>query len=197
MAPCPTGTAFCMALPRMRRSRAVSATRQAAGGGKRRIFAERMAGHEGGIALEIEPGLGLQHADRREADRHQGRLGVGRQGQVLGRPLPHEGGELLGEGLVHLVENGPGLREGIGQGLAHADRLAALPGKNECARHQEWNPQFNESARDSHPEGQESRRRALRFALTCDQIRRRHPRSICRLTGGLCKLSCLMTSSRA
>ena len=134
--------------------------RQAAGGGKRRIFAERMTGDEGGVLPEIETGLGLQHPDRRQAHRHQGRLGVGRQGQLLGGPFPHEGGELLGESLIHLVEHGLGLRKGIGKGLAHSDRLASLARENECALHQERFPRFIEFARDSHRQGEESRRRA-------------------------------------
>ena len=90
MAPAPTGTAFCMAWPRMRSSRAVSAMRERAGRGKRRIFAERMAGDELRVAREIDAGLGLQHAHRRERHRHQRRLRVLGQRERLGRPLPHD-----------------------------------------------------------------------------------------------------------
>ena len=43
------------------------------------------------------------------------------------------GAELLAERLVDLVEHRPGLRKGLGQILAHADGLAALPRKGECA----------------------------------------------------------------
>ena len=106
MAPAPTGTAFCMAWPRMRSSRAVSAMREGAGGGQRRIFAERMAGDERRVAREIEAGLGLQHAQGRERHRHQRRLGVLGQRQRVGRALPHERGELLAERRVDLVEHG-------------------------------------------------------------------------------------------
>ena len=109
--------------------------REAAGGGERRIFAERMAGDEGGVALQVEAGLGLQHAHGRQADGHEGRLGVRGEGELLGRPLPDEARQLLRQGRVHLVEDGPGLRKGLGQRLAHADGLAALARKDECARH--------------------------------------------------------------
>ena len=88
MAPAPTGTAFCMARPRMRRSRAVSPSRQSAGRGERRIFAERMAGDELRVAREIDAGLGFQHAHGRERHRHQRRLRVLGQRQRLGRALP-------------------------------------------------------------------------------------------------------------
>ena len=50
IAPTPSGTAFCMASPRMRSSRAASPMREAPGGGERRILAERMAGDEGGMS---------------------------------------------------------------------------------------------------------------------------------------------------
>jgi hypothetical protein len=113
---------------------------EAAGGGERRIFAQRVAGDKGGMFPEIEAGLGLQNPDRRQAHGHQGRLRVGRQGQLLRRSFPHDGGKFLGESLVHLVENGPGLRKGIGKGFAHSNRLAPLTGENECALHQERNP---------------------------------------------------------
>ena len=37
--------------------------------------------------------------------------------------------------VVDLIEDRAGLRKGLGERLAHADRLAALSGKDECARH--------------------------------------------------------------
>ena len=52
IAPSPTGTAPCMAAPRMRSSRAASSMRQRAGGAERRIFAERMAGDERRVARD-------------------------------------------------------------------------------------------------------------------------------------------------
>ena len=87
IAPAPTGTASCMARPRVRSRRAASPTVSAAGGGERRILAERMTGDIGDAVLEIDSPR-LEHAERGEADRHQGRLGVLGQRQGLGRSLP-------------------------------------------------------------------------------------------------------------
>ncbi len=109
--------------------------RQAAGGGERRIFAERMAGDERRVAMQIESRLGLEHAHGGEADRHQGRLRVGRQGQFVGRALQHHARQLLRQRVVHLLEHRPRLRKSLGERLAHADGLAALPRKDERARH--------------------------------------------------------------
>ena len=93
-----------------------------------------MAGHKGGVALEIEPGLGLEHPHGREADRHQGRLGIGRQRQLVLRPLEHQ--RATGSGpsaVIDLVEHGAGRGKALGQVLAHADGLAALARKHERA----------------------------------------------------------------
>ena len=105
MAPTPTGTAFCIAWPRMRSSRAVSAMREGAGRGERRIFAERMAGDELRVALEIEAGFRLQHAHGGERHRHQRRLRVLGERERLGRAFAHDGAELVAERLVDLVEH--------------------------------------------------------------------------------------------
>ena len=60
-----------------------------------------MAGDELRVALEIEAGFALQHAQGRERDRHQRRLGVFGERQRLGRALEHDGGELGAERLVN------------------------------------------------------------------------------------------------
>ena len=90
MAPSPTGTACCMARPRRFSSRAVSAERQRAGRGQRRIFAERMPGDERDPVGKPHAALALEHPHHRQAHRHQRRLGVLGQGQVRLRPLEHE-----------------------------------------------------------------------------------------------------------
>ena len=77
------------------------------------------------------PGFRLQHAHRRERHRHQRGLRVLGQRQLVGRAFPHRRRELLAERRVDLVEHRARRREGLGQGLAHADRLAALPRKHE------------------------------------------------------------------
>ena len=54
MAPCPTGTAACMARPRVFEQAGGVGDAERAGRGKRRIFAERMAGHILDLAGEAE-----------------------------------------------------------------------------------------------------------------------------------------------
>ena len=68
-APSPTGTADCMAWPRVLSSRAVSAKAEGAGGSQRGIFAQRMAGHQAGMLGEIQPVFLLQDADDGERQR--------------------------------------------------------------------------------------------------------------------------------
>ena len=110
--------------------------RQAAGGGKRRIFAERVAGDEGRVALQVEPGFGLEHPERRQADRHQGRLGVGRQGQFLGRAIPDDGARASATEPSSTSSN-----TALACGKASARALPMptawlpWPGKYECALH--------------------------------------------------------------
>ena len=108
---------------------------EAAGGGKRGIFAERMAGDESRIPPDGKTRLGLQHAQRGDRDRHQGGLGIFGQLEGFGRPLPDDRGQLLSECRVDLVEHGACGRKSLRKRLTHADRLRPLPWKNECCRH--------------------------------------------------------------
>ena len=108
---------------------------EAAGCGKRRVFAERMAGDEGRIPPHGKARLGLQHAQRRNRDRHQGRLGIFGELKGLSRAIPDDGSELLAERRIDLVEYRPRGRKGLRQGLAHTDRLGTLPRKSKCSRH--------------------------------------------------------------
>ena len=89
----------------MRSSRAVSETVERAGRRERRIFAERMAGDERGIALEVEAGFAFEHAHGGERDRHQGRLRVLGQREPVGRAVPHDGGELLAQRFIDFGEH--------------------------------------------------------------------------------------------
>jgi hypothetical protein len=104
---------------------------EAACGSERGIFTERMPGHEARIAGEIQTRLALEHPERREAHRHEGRLRVRSEVQGVCGAFPHRGGELFRQGAVDLVEHGACDRKGLGQRLSHADNLAALTGKNE------------------------------------------------------------------
>ena len=108
---------------------------QRAGGGEGRIFAQRMAGDELRVARNVQPGFCFENAARREADRHQGGLRVGREGQFRLRPLEHQSGQVLPERTVHLGEYAPGRGVILRERLAHADRLRPLAGKHKSRLH--------------------------------------------------------------
>ena len=60
---------------------------QAAGGRQSRIFSKRMPGNERNAGSKIKAAR-LQNPHRGQADGHQCRLGIGRQGQRVVRPVP-------------------------------------------------------------------------------------------------------------
>ena len=64
-----------------------------------------MAGHERGIAREVEAGLAFEHAHGGERNRHQCRLGVLGQREPVGGALPHDRGQLLAERVIDLGEH--------------------------------------------------------------------------------------------
>ena len=94
-----------------------------------------MTGDEADAVFEREPLLGFQRAQCRERYRHQGRLGIFGQGELILGPLPHHLGQRLTERLIDLGKHGARRRVGLGELGAHADRLAPLPGKNEGNAH--------------------------------------------------------------
>ena len=53
---------------------------------------------------------------------------------------------MLAEDIIHLLEHGSGLGEGVCQLGAHADSLAALPGEKKCEAHERAFPDAVESA---------------------------------------------------
>jgi hypothetical protein len=75
--------------------------------------------------------LGLQHPHRRQANRHQRRLSILRQGESLDRPVLHQLVQPLFQRVVDLLEHRAGRGEGVRQLHAHADGLAALAGKEQ------------------------------------------------------------------
>ncbi len=105
-----------------------------AGGRQGGIFPEAVAGDEG-RAGDLDAELALQRPHDRQTDRHQSRLGVLGEGEVLDRAVEHQLRELLGERLVHLLEHLARRGEGLGQLGPHADRLAALSRKGEGEAH--------------------------------------------------------------
>ncbi len=126
----------------MRNSRAVSLNAEAAGGGQRRIFAERMSGDKGGVPSHRETGFLFKHAQGRERDRHQRRLGVFGELEGLRRTIPDDPGQFFAKRRIHLVEYRAGGRKSLGERLAHSDGLRPLPRKGKCCSH--FCPEFNE-----------------------------------------------------
>jgi hypothetical protein len=104
---------------------------QAAGGGQRGIFPERMARHHGGLVGQHQPALALQHPQHRERHRHQRRLRVLGQGELLDRAGEHQLGELLLQRVVDLLEHGAGGRERGREVPSHAGELASLTREDE------------------------------------------------------------------
>jgi hypothetical protein len=94
-----------------------------------------MAGDVAHLVRQAPAAFRLQHPQRRDADRHQRRLGILGQGQLALRPLEHQLGELLLQRLVHLFEHQPGGGEALRQSEAHADSLGALAWKDEGTCH--------------------------------------------------------------
>ena len=128
MAPAPGATASCIASPRRRSSRAASATDRLPAAASAAYSPSEWPATQATSRVEVEAALGLQHAQGREARRHQGRLGVGGEGQLLRRPLEHQPRQVLAQGGIDLVEHGPGLREGLGEVLAPC-RPPGCPGR--------------------------------------------------------------------
>ena len=133
IAPCPTGTASCIACPRSRSSRAVSARLSEPAAQSAEYSPSECPATK--AAEADRHALGLERAHRGERGRHQRRLGVAGQGELGRVALPDQGGELLAERGVDLVEDRPRGRKGLGEVAPHADDLGALPGKHECPRH--------------------------------------------------------------
>src|SRR5260221_11959825 len=94
-----------------------------------------MTRDEGGRGRDVESALLFEDAQHGEADRHQRRLCILGQRQVALRPLEDDARQFLTERLVDLLENPASADEACRKRAPHADRLRALPGKNEWATH--------------------------------------------------------------
>ena len=104
-----------------------------------------MAGDEGGVASDNDALFRLQRPQGRQTHRHQGRLGVGGQGQLGGVALEHQGRQLFAQRRVHLVENRARGGKGVIKRLAHSDGLRTLPWKKKCDAHLRLRPVSSES----------------------------------------------------
>src|SRR5260221_11119009 len=94
-----------------------------------------MTRDEGGRGRDVESALLFEDAQHGEADRHQRRLCILGQRQGALRPLEDDARQFLTERLVDLLENPASAAEASGKLAPQADRLGALPRKNECASH--------------------------------------------------------------
>ncbi len=101
--------------------------RQRAGGDVGRVLAETVSGRE--VRLLTERAIG------RDRDRQSARLGVGRQRQLIVRPLETELADRLGERSVGLVERLARDRVTLGELLAHAGKLGTLASEQKGAWH--------------------------------------------------------------
>ena len=139
------------------------AERQRAGRGQRRIFAERMPGHERDPVGDPHAALALDHPHHRQAHRHQRRLGVLGQGQLQLRPLEHQPRQPLLQRLVDLLERLARRRKGFRQRPPHADGLRPLPRKHEGRAHACDIPARRKAA--SHSGGGGAVKRGVRGAI--------------------------------
>ena len=100
---------------------------------KRGIFAQRVTRH-------IRRGLNrdtfrLKRAHGCQRRRHQGRLRVLCQGQLVLLPFPDQRTQLFAKRLIDFFKHSFGFGIGIGKRLPHSDCLRTLSRKNECSAH--------------------------------------------------------------
>jgi hypothetical protein len=94
-----------------------------------------MTGNETRVLGKIEPAFGLQHANDRHARCHDRGLRIFGQDKIALRSFPHSLRQALTQRVIDFLKNLARRRERLGECLAHADSLASLSGKDECARH--------------------------------------------------------------
>ena len=100
---------------------------------QRGIFAKAVAGDEIGRLGEFHAAFLRQRSEYRHRMRHDRRLRIFREPQILVRPVAHQAEEVLSERFVNLGKDVVRGSAGLGQSGAHAHRLAALSRKKECA----------------------------------------------------------------
>ena len=133
IAPAPTGTAFCIA--------SATGAQQARGVGEVRLPAAASAEYspsewpatKAASRANRETGLGLQHAQRRDRNRHQRGLGIFGELEGFGWPFPDDARSVFRRAPRRPRRIPPAPPERLRQGLAHADGLRTLPGKVNAA----------------------------------------------------------------
>ena len=132
MAPWPTGTA-CLARPRMRNSRAPSATERAPAAHSAEYSPREWPATSLTPSARVKPCSKYTHDSHRDGEER--RLRILRQRQGLDGTLEHDPGQLLPQRQFDFVERVPRCSMSLGKVGAHADRLAALPRKYQCDGH--------------------------------------------------------------
>jgi len=94
-----------------------------------------MSRHKGDIPSEGEAALRFENSDHRKTRRHQCRLGVFGQGEVVVRPFEHQARQILRQSFVDFLKQPARRRKRSGEGTPHADHLRALTRKYECPLH--------------------------------------------------------------
>ena len=96
------------------------------------ILAKGVPGHKCS-ALDRHAEFPLEGPRDGQANGHQCGLRVFGKGQLVLWTVLHKGEELLAEGLIDLLKDLPRSAKGFGEVNTHADGLAALTRKQECA----------------------------------------------------------------
>ena len=166
MAPSPAGTASCMNLPRRCTRRTASARRSAPAATSAEYSpSECPATHAGAQ-------VGLRAASARRAAMLVVRIAgwvlavsvsssSGPSKQSFDRAKPERG--------VGLLEDGPRLGKGVGERLAHADLLRALPGKQKCAHRAASPPHRRRAPGQAGAERREQQQLSPALILPCAQ----------------------------
>ena len=120
-----------MASPRRRSSRAVSASVSAPAAHNAEYSPSEWPATKAASRATSSPASALERPQRRQAGRHQRRLGVGGQRQLRLRPLEDQFRQLSPSAASTSLEHPRRRRKRRGERLAHADGLRALTGKHE------------------------------------------------------------------
>ena len=137
MAPTPTGTAFCMARPRVRSRRAVSEMLRLPAAASAEYSPSEWSGHEGGVAAQPRSRPRLS-STRRVANETAISAGwaFSVSCRVSAGPSQMMAVSFSPSAASTSSKTARAAGKASAKRLAHADGLGALPGKSECCRHQ-------------------------------------------------------------
>ena len=107
--------------------------RQRTHGRQRGIFAQRVTSDKAAMVLERDAEFSFQRPNRCQRDRHQRRLGVLGQLQIIVRAFEHQRRKVLAQGFINFIKDRAGRWKGLGKVFAHSDFLAALTGEHKSS----------------------------------------------------------------